>query len=341
MRKKTLILVIMLLLAISVSGCAKIDYGVLINPDGSGYVYSKNLIAMPEDELGEAEMDDEFFDFDESKLITQRLKETYNGQEYNGALFAQEFDSLEELEKLLGYSFDIVRDGNIVRMYAVNEESEESDEEYGMDEISMLKAMGVEARIKFWLNGEIIKTNGDVSYDENSVTWDILKSAMDDTKEFILEYRENPETEKRTLKSDGFMYENPKPETKPNPQPKPNEVSVIINGKRIEFPDQKPVIKNGRTLVPVRVISENLDTDIEWIPDKTVKITKMKNGITTNMHIVINSNQVLIESYNHLDDIGTSYMINLDVPAEIINGRTMVPLRAISELFDIDRKSVV
>ena len=40
--------------------------------------------------------------------------------------------------------------------------------------------------------------------------------------------------------------------------------TVKVNGSLIDFPDQQPVIRNGRTLVPVRFIAEALGYDVKW-----------------------------------------------------------------------------
>ena len=41
-------------------------------------------------------------------------------------------------------------------------------------------------------------------------------------------------------------------------------ISVKVNNKAIAFPDQKPVIQNERTLVPIRFVAEALGYDVEW-----------------------------------------------------------------------------
>lgn len=43
-----------------------------------------------------------------------------------------------------------------------------------------------------------------------------------------------------------------------------SEVKLWINGNYVTT-DVAPVIENGRTLVPIRVISENLGLEVDWI----------------------------------------------------------------------------
>ena len=97
------------------------------------------------------------------------------------------------------------------------------------------------------------------------------------------------------------------------------EVKVIKDGVQLAFPDQKPVIENGRTLVPVRFISEALGASVDW-HDATRKVTILLGGKT--IALTLNQRQVSVD--------GVPYI--LDVAAKTINGRTMVPLRFVSEV---------
>lgn len=95
-------------------------------------------------------------------------------------------------------------------------------------------------------------------------------------------------------------------------------IKVEYNQKAIVFPDQKPVIRSGRTLVPIRPIAESLGFDVEWNEKtRTVSINKGTN----NVRLVVTQK---IAKKN-------GQTINLDVPAQIINQRTMVPVRFIAE----------
>jgi len=102
------------------------------------------------------------------------------------------------------------------------------------------------------------------------------------------------------------------------------EVSVYLNNERMVF-DQNPIIENGRTLVPLRSIFEGLGAEVIWDAGKQ-EIT----GTTEDKEIIL-----------RIGD--TSASVNgeevvLDVPAKIENGRTLVPLRFISESLDAQVK---
>ena len=90
------------------------------------------------------------------------------------------------------------------------------------------------------------------------------------------------------------------------------------------FEDQRPVIVDGRTLVPLRGILESLGYEIVW-NDATRSATITKYDVPYAVEVAIDSNKILKGSET----------VEIDVPATIINNRTMVPIRAISEAFDM------
>ena len=111
-------------------------------------------------------------------------------------------------------------------------------------------------------------------------------------------------------------------------------IKININGAEQVY-DQMPVIINGRTLVPMRGIFEALGADVEWIgATKTVVGSRDRKYIKLRL----DSDTVYIN--------GTEQEKKLDVPASIINGRTMVPVRFIAEAlgetveWDNDTKTV-
>jgi hypothetical protein len=95
-------------------------------------------------------------------------------------------------------------------------------------------------------------------------------------------------------------------------------IKVIINGRGIDFVDQNPQVINGRTLVPMRKIFEELGAAISW-DDATKTVTAIKGDIV--IQLTIGNKKVNV---NGVDQV-------LDVPGTIVNGRTMVPLRFVSE----------
>ena len=86
----------------------------------------------------------------------------------------------------------------------------------------------------------------------------------------------------------------------------------------VRFSDQRPVIIDGRTLVPIRDVFEQLNYNIDWNAD-TQQVT-----LTSDNNIII----VTIDSETFTTNDVTH---TLDVPAQIINDRTMLPIRALLE----------
>lgn len=99
-------------------------------------------------------------------------------------------------------------------------------------------------------------------------------------------------------------------------------IPIIVNGHKVRFPDTEPYINtDGRTMVPVRFVSEKLGADVEWDNEtQTVHITHDQKTIS----MTIGSREVTVNGET----------IRLDTAAELYEGRTMVPLRFVSEVLD-------
>lgn len=98
-------------------------------------------------------------------------------------------------------------------------------------------------------------------------------------------------------------------------------VTVMVDNEQVEFEDQTPVIIEGHTLVPVRAVFEKAGAQVSWDQDtQTATIIKDKYTVTIKYgESVMRKNGVEIE---------------LEQPADVINNRTMIPVRAIAEAMD-------
>jgi len=95
-------------------------------------------------------------------------------------------------------------------------------------------------------------------------------------------------------------------------------VLVTIDGRYVDFIDQGPTIVDGRTLVPVRGVFEELGFEVDWEQDmETARLTR--NGY--EVALTIGSAIFITNGESH----------TLDVPAQVIGGRTMLPIRAVLE----------
>ncbi len=103
-----------------------------------------------------------------------------------------------------------------------------------------------------------------------------------------------------------------------------DEIQVTIDGTNQTY-DVMPVIENGRTLVPMRAIFEALGATINW-DDATKTVTGTKDNVSVELRIGDTNAKV-----NGMDK-------TLDVPAQIVNSRTLVPVRFVSEAMGCDVK---
>jgi hypothetical protein len=95
-----------------------------------------------------------------------------------------------------------------------------------------------------------------------------------------------------------------------------------VNGGSVTL-DSPPVIMNGRTLVPIRAIIEALGGTVGW--DGTARKATVTLGSAT-IELWIGKNAARVNGANIPIDAA-----NAKVVPEIINGRTMLPLRFVSE----------
>ena len=97
------------------------------------------------------------------------------------------------------------------------------------------------------------------------------------------------------------------------------DITVKVNDTVIRFPDQKPIIQNERTLVPIRFVAEALGYDVDW-------------NEKDNTAVIDDGKIVLYIGTNKAKINGKS--VTLDVASTVVRDRTMVPLRVIAETLD-------
>ena len=96
-------------------------------------------------------------------------------------------------------------------------------------------------------------------------------------------------------------------------------ISVTVDGTAVDFPDQKPIIRNDRTLVPIRFIAESLGYDVEW--DSIENAAVIDDG---RVKLWIGTDKAELDGE----------LVTLDTSSVLVNDRTMVPLRAVAETLD-------
>ena len=99
---------------------------------------------------------------------------------------------------------------------------------------------------------------------------------------------------------------------------------IEFNGNILGF-DVPPIIEDGSTLVPMRFLFEQMGADVEWDSETQTATATIENKAVTfsidNVNARINNKPA-----------------KMDVPARLVNGKTMVPLRFLSENmgYDVD-----
>lgn len=102
-------------------------------------------------------------------------------------------------------------------------------------------------------------------------------------------------------------------------------IAIMVDGNYVDCAKygQMPVIVEGRTLVPLRSVFEALGATVDWDNDAR-SVTSVKGDVTITL--AVDSKDMTVN--------GT--VKTLDVPAQIMNDRTMVPVRAVAEAFGAD-----
>jgi len=100
------------------------------------------------------------------------------------------------------------------------------------------------------------------------------------------------------------------------------DITVILDGQVLEF-DVPPAIMDGRTMVPMRVIFEALGATVQW------------EGVTQTIFATTEDLEIsAMIGFHSIRINGQSQA--MDVAPVIVNGRTLVPIRFVSEAFGAD-----
>lgn len=94
-------------------------------------------------------------------------------------------------------------------------------------------------------------------------------------------------------------------------------IRVQLNGQEVAF-DVPPRIDNGRTLVPLRAIFEALGAEVNW-DGQARKVIATRGATVISLPVGASTASI------------NGKPVNLEVPARIVDGRTLVPLRFVSE----------
>ena len=118
-----------------------------------------------------------------------------------------------------------------------------------------------------------------------------------------------------------------------------DSITVLLDGEAISF-DVQPQIINSRTMVPMRAIFTALGAQVEWVEEHRLIIAAKDTSIIAMM---------IDSPVMHIGDLETNEQktIELDSPPVIVDSRTLVPVRAISDAlgvavdWDADTRTVI
>lgn len=95
-------------------------------------------------------------------------------------------------------------------------------------------------------------------------------------------------------------------------------IKLYVNNKEVPTTSMNPVQLDGRVLVPTREVFEAMGATVHWEGKKQTVTVKYK---TSTIVLTVNQKNVLVNGKN----------ATLDVPAKVINGKVMIPVRFVSE----------
>lgn len=171
-------------------------------------------------------------------------------------------------------------------------------------------------------NGQTYATNTvQVEVKDGRLTLDPKDTA---TKNIKINY-----IEIKPLDVAGPIGNQPVPSTQPGAGSNPNvnidqskPIKLLIEGKEVQA-DVPPVMVDNRVMVPIRVIAESLGADVNWNEEKNAVLINSMPGQTgpreSTIKLVVNG-----------------LVIKPDVAPVLLNGRTMVPVRWVSEALGLN-----
>ena len=105
-----------------------------------------------------------------------------------------------------------------------------------------------------------------------------------------------------------------------------DDIKVVINNKELYSAD-KPVVVDGRTMLPLRAIGEAMGCEVIWV--NGTQTANLKNESTIVSMQIDNKNITKVKRTNQ-----EKKLLQTDVPPMLINDKTYIPVRAFAEALD-------
>lgn len=195
---------------------------------------------------------------------------------------------------------------------------------YTDEEVIDISDIVEEKNCKVYVNGLYIATD-DVYISQSEGIYlvgfnDIYKLFPNETKNMYLPFTDDTTYLKDWANKFGYKLTNVREKVFLNNNGR-TPVEVRMEGTRIDFPDQQPIIvPPGRTMIPVKSVAQVTGCDVTWDGEH-------------NRVIITKGNNKLILWIGNEKYWFNGYYYKMDVKPYILNGRTMVPIRFISEVF--------
>ncbi len=108
-------------------------------------------------------------------------------------------------------------------------------------------------------------------------------------------------------------------------------IKINIDGNyEMNFQGQQPVIIDGRAMIPVRELLETLEKKVDWDNEKRQAVISDE---TITVRLSAGNNVMIKEVKNPLTGQVTADEVSLDVAPVIVNGCTLLPIKAVVEAF--------
>lgn len=117
-----------------------------------------------------------------------------------------------------------------------------------------------------------------------------------------------------------------------------DNIDIVYNGEVLEYTDAQPQIINDRVMIPFRSVLEDMGAQVNY-DDASRTVTAVRGDITINFSL--DSNVI------DITDGDNKSQLEMDVPMAVVNDRTLVPIRFMSNAFGMnvgwesDMKTVV
>ena len=102
-------------------------------------------------------------------------------------------------------------------------------------------------------------------------------------------------------------------------------IAISVNGTILSIEDMPPISLHDRTMVPARAVFEAMGAEVAW------------NEATQEVY-VRKEKDIIVLKLDQTAATKNGMSFTMDVPAKVINERTMIPVRAVSEALGCDVK---